>query len=145
MYLSRDAERIGSPGLVARFRRRALVTGMLAGGLALAVLPSAAGGALWDAGRPAVGVSVVGGALGLVLLWRRRYRWARVAAACAAAGLLVGWALSLGPWSPAGSGPLPPVAPPAVAGPVLVVLLAGLATVAPCYVVMPRVLRARAE
>jgi cytochrome d ubiquinol oxidase subunit II len=39
VYLSRDAERIDSPALVSRFRRRALTTGVLAGALALAALP----------------------------------------------------------------------------------------------------------
>jgi cytochrome d ubiquinol oxidase subunit II len=149
VYLSRDAERIGSPALVARFRRRALGTGVLAGGLALAalpLLPPALGGELRGVGLPAVLVSATGGVLGLVLLWRRRHRLARVAAACAPVGLLAGWGLGLYPWVLPGQMLLAEsAAPPVIAGPVLIVLLAGLAIVAPSYVFMLRVLRTVAD
>src|SRR5882757_9747927 len=146
VYLSRDAERIDSPALVARFRRRALGTGVVAGGLALAalpVLPPALGVELRGVGLPAVVVSAAGGVLGLVLLWRRRHRAARVAAACAPVGLLAGWALGVYPWVLPGQVLLAEsAAPPVIAGPVLLVLLTGLAIVAPSYVFMLRVLRA---
>jgi cytochrome bd ubiquinol oxidase subunit II len=149
VYLSRDAERIGSPALVSRFRRRALGTGVLAGGLALAalpLLPPALGGELRGVGLPAVLVSATGGVLGLVLLWRRRHALARVAAASAPAGLLAGWALGMYPWVLPGHVLLADsAAPPAIAGPVLIVLLTGLLIIAPCYLFMLRVLRAQPD
>ena len=149
VYLSRDAERIDSPVLVSRFRRRALGTGVLAGALALAawpLLPPALGGELRGVGLPAVLVSASGGVLGLVLLWRRRHGLARIAAACAPVGLLAGWGLGLYPWVLPGQMLLvESAAPPVIAGPVLIVLLTGLAIVAPSYVFMLRVLRARPD
>ena len=149
VYLSRDAERMGSPELVGRFRRRALATGVLAGGLALAalpLLPPELGGQLLGVGLPAVLASAVSGVLGLVLLWRRRHALARVAAAGAPAGLLAGWALGLYPWVLPGRVLLAEsAAPPVIAGPVLVVLLTGLAIVAPCYVFMLRALRTQPD
>jgi cytochrome d ubiquinol oxidase subunit II len=146
VYLARDAERIGSASLVARFRRRALATGVLAGGLALAALPllppEPGGQPPW----PAVLVSAVSGVLGLVLLGHRRYAVARVAAAGAPAGLLAGWALGVYPWALPGQVPLTEAAaPPAIAGPVLVVLVTGLTLVAPCYAYLIRALRALPE
>lgn len=149
VYLSRDAERMGSAGLVARFRRRALATGVLAGGLALAalpLLPPELGGQLLGVGLPAMLASAVSGVLGLVLLWRRRHALARVAAAGAPVGLLAGWALGLYPWVLPGRVLLTEsAAPPVIAGPVLIVLLAGLAIVAPCYVFMLRTLRTQPD
>ncbi|HEX4253155.1 MAG TPA: cytochrome d ubiquinol oxidase subunit II, partial [Pseudonocardia sp.] len=140
VYLGRDAERIHSPALVARFRRRALAAGVLAGALALAalpLLPPALGGELRGIGLPAVLVSATGGVLGLVLLWRRRHGPARIAAACAPVGLLAGWALGVYPWVLPGQMLLTEsAAPPVIAGPVLIVLLTGLAIVAPSYVYM---------
>jgi cytochrome bd ubiquinol oxidase subunit II len=149
VYLCRDAERIGSPELVARFRRRALASGVVAGVLALGalpLLPPALAGPLARVGLPAVAVSAVAGILGLALLWRRQHSWARVAAAAAPAGLLAGWALAMDPWVlPGQVGLAESAAPPVIAGPVIAVLLTGLAIVAPCYLVMLRVLRARPD
>jgi cytochrome bd ubiquinol oxidase subunit II len=149
VYLSRDAERIGSPRLVTRFRRRALVSGVASGALAVAalpLLPDNLAGELVGTGLPAVTVSALAGIVALVLLWRRHYAWARVAAAAAPLGLLAGWAVALHPWVLPGQLRLADsAAPPAIAGPVLGVLVAGLLIVAPCYAVMLRVLRARPE
>ncbi|HEY2206430.1 MAG TPA: cytochrome d ubiquinol oxidase subunit II [Pseudonocardia sp.] len=149
VFLSRDAERVGSPELLARFRRRALAAGVLAGALAVAalpLLPPALAGALRGVGLPAVAVSAAAGVFGLALLWRRRHAAARVAAAGAPAGLLAGWALALHPWALPGEVLLADsAAPPVIAGPVLGVLLAGLVLIAPGYAVMLRVLRARPE
>jgi cytochrome d ubiquinol oxidase subunit II len=149
VYLSRDAERVDSPDLVARFRRRALVTGVVAGALALAalpLLPPELADELRGVGLPAVAVSAAGGVLGLALVWRRRHAWARVAAAAAPAGLLAGWAFALHPWVLPGQVPLSQsAAPPVIATPVLIVLLAGLVVLAPCYLFMLRVLRARPD
>jgi cytochrome bd ubiquinol oxidase subunit II len=158
VYLARDAERIGSAFLVARFRRRALVTGMLAGGCALAALPLLpAGPALASSPLAAAGldgappmsavlVSAASGVLGLVLLWRRRYGVARVAAAGAPAALLAGWALAVYPWALPGQVLLAEAAaPPVIARPVLVVLVTGLALVAPCYAYLIHALRAQSD
>ncbi|WP_028932335.1 cytochrome d ubiquinol oxidase subunit II [Pseudonocardia spinosispora] len=149
VYLTRDAERIGSPTLVVRLRRRALVTGVLSGALALAalpLLPPEMTGELRGVGLPAVAVSATGGVLGLVLLWRRHHSLARVAAAAAPAGLLAGWAIALHPWVMPGAMRLTDsAAPPVIAGPVLGVLLTGLALIAPGYLFMVRVLRAQPD
>jgi len=102
---------------------------------ALPLLPPALGGELRGVGLPAVLVSASGGVLGLVLLWRRRHGLARIAAACAPVRAA----------RRVGAGPLPvgaagqmllaeSAAPPVIAGPVLIVLLTGLAIVAPSYV-----------
>lgn len=133
VYLSRDAERNGSPRLAGRFRRRALGSGVLAGTLALAALPGFLAGELRGVGLPAVTVSALGGLLGLLLLWRRHHGLARVAAACGPAGLLAGLAMALYPWVLPGQVRLDQSAAPAeMAGPVLAVLLAGLVVVTPC-------------
>jgi cytochrome d ubiquinol oxidase subunit II len=69
-----------------------------------------------------------------------------VAAAGAPTGLLAGWALGVYPWALPGQVPLTEAAASEViAGPVLVVLVAGLALVAPCYAYLIRVLRARPD
>ncbi|WP_165036365.1 cytochrome d ubiquinol oxidase subunit II, partial [Candidatus Protofrankia californiensis] len=84
--------------LVAGFRRRALSGAVVAGALAVVLLPL-----LWrDApvvaerfptrGVPFVAVSVCGGVGALVLVWRRHYTAARLAAGLAVAGVLWGWA-----------------------------------------------------
>jgi cytochrome bd ubiquinol oxidase subunit II len=149
VYLSRDAERVGSDRLVRRFRLRAIGSGVLAGALALLalpLLPPSLAGELAGTGLPAVAVSAAGGLLALLLLWRRRHGWARVAAALAPLGLLAGWALAVYPWVLPGQVRLTDAAAPEViARALLVVLVLGLLVVAPCYVVMLRVLRAQAE
>lgn len=101
VYLTRDAERVGDPELVARLRRRALAAGVVAGALALAALPlvpPAVSNALLGVGLPAVAGSATAGVLALVLLWQRRHSLARAAAAAAPLGLLTGWAVALHPW-----------------------------------------------
>ncbi|MGE3660519.1 MAG: cytochrome d ubiquinol oxidase subunit II [Pseudonocardia sp.] len=148
VFLARDAERVGSPGddLVGRMRRRALGAGTVAGALALGalpLLPPALATELRGIGLPAVAASATAGVLALVLLWRRSYSLARVAAAAAPLGLLAGWALALHPEALPGVTLAGTAAPAAIAGPILGVLLAGLALVAPVYLFMVRVLRAR--
>lgn len=149
VFLGRDAERIGSPRLAGRFRRRAVVSGALAGMLALAalpLLPDFLAGELREVGLPAVALSALGGLLGLLLLWRRRHGPARVAAACGPAGLLAGLAEALYPCVLPGQIRLDQwAAPPAIAGPAPAVLLAGLAIVAPCDAIFLRVVHARPE
>jgi cytochrome d ubiquinol oxidase subunit II len=145
VFLSRDAERLGAQELVARLRWRALGSGTVAGALALVALPLVPdwlAGELRGVGLPAVAFSALGGVVALVLLWRRHYAWARVAAAAAPSGLLTGWALALYPWVLPGATRLTDgAAPPVIAGPVLIVLLVGLTLVAPSYIYMLSVLR----
>jgi cytochrome bd ubiquinol oxidase subunit II len=145
VYLARDAERVGDAALMADFRRRAIAAALAAGGLALGllpVLPPVMADRLATVGAPAVGLSVVAGTTALGLLWRRRHVVARVAAALAVAALLWGWIGALHPWVVPGRLTIADAAAPTViATPVLVVLLTGLAVVAPCYVFMLRTLR----
>jgi cytochrome bd ubiquinol oxidase subunit II len=151
VYLCRDAEAAGGdPDLVADFRRRALAAAVLAGALALTALP-----VLWaDApvlasrfGRalPPAAMSVAGGIGALVLLWRRHFGAARIAAAAAPAGLLWGWGLAQYPWLVVGAaGVADSAAPPATATAVLIVLAAGMTLVTPALALLLRYTRARA-
>jgi cytochrome d ubiquinol oxidase subunit II len=98
VYLTRDAERGGEPDLAEEFRRRALATGVAAGALSAAglVVLRTDSLALFDqltTGRalPCVVVSVLAGVTSLLLLWRRAYVAARLAAALAVARLIWGW------------------------------------------------------
>jgi cytochrome d ubiquinol oxidase subunit II len=98
VYLTREAEREGEAGLAAQFRRRALVSGVITGVVAIAallVLRSDAR-ALYDAllsgpGLALVIVSVVAGVVSLVLLALRRFLAVRLTAALAVAAMLWGW------------------------------------------------------
>jgi cytochrome d ubiquinol oxidase subunit II len=97
--------RTGRPDLAEAFRQRALATGVVAGGLALAGLPIVRHDAphdLWDgltsgAGLGAVVLSGVAGIATLALVYRRRYEPARVTAALAVAAIVAGWALAQRP------------------------------------------------
>ncbi|MPZ66082.1 MAG: cytochrome d ubiquinol oxidase subunit II [Pseudonocardiaceae bacterium] len=145
VFLARDAQRIGDEALVTGMRHRALGAGLIAGALALAALPLLPPSLAEDlrvVGLPAVAVSATAGVAALLLLWRRRYAAARVATAAAPAGLLAGWALALHPWVLPGEVSLADsAAGPVTAGPILGVLLAGLAIVIPCYALMLHLLR----
>lgn len=104
VYLAADAARRGSDEMERAFRARALVAGVVAGGLALVglvVLRSEARG-LYDAlvsgdGLPALVVSGIAGAGTLALVWLRRYEAARYSAAVAVAAIVAGWALAQQP------------------------------------------------
>jgi cytochrome bd ubiquinol oxidase subunit II len=98
VYLTRDAAR-HAPELVEGFRRRALLSGLVVGGLAvigLLVLRADAAALATPLlhGRPAllVGVSVASGLASLVLLAARRYLAVRLTAGLAAAAVLWAWA-----------------------------------------------------
>ncbi|MGK5553301.1 cytochrome d ubiquinol oxidase subunit II [Actinomadura kijaniata] len=100
VYLTRDAERAGTPELVARFRARALATGGVVGALSalgLWVLAFDAPDLFRELTRgsalPLLVLSVGMGVASLVLLWLRRFRSVRVTAALAVTGLLWGWGL----------------------------------------------------
>jgi cytochrome bd ubiquinol oxidase subunit II len=100
-YLTLDAERAGEPDLVAAFRTRALITGVVVGGL------SAAGLLVLRADSPAlftelstwpavglVGLSVLAGLASLMLLGLRAFLAVRVTASLALAGVLWAWAVA---------------------------------------------------
>jgi cytochrome d ubiquinol oxidase subunit II len=97
VYLTGDAAREGDQQLAGAFRRRALITGVAVGLVALAGLavlrsevPALIRG-LTGRGLPIVILSLLTGAASLVLVARRRYLPARVTAAATVATLLWGW------------------------------------------------------
>jgi cytochrome d ubiquinol oxidase subunit II len=104
VQLAADSVRVGDAGAAAAFRRRALISGVLAGAVALgglAVLHADArrlfDGLTRGAGLAAAIVSVLAGVLALGLVWRRRPDPARFAAAVAVAAIVAGWALAQRP------------------------------------------------
>jgi cytochrome d ubiquinol oxidase subunit II len=104
VYLAADAQRIGELALVTAFRRRALVTGVLAGALAVAALIVVHDDArlIWNRltsgwGPVALVASGSAGAATLRFLRARRYEPARVAAAIAVAAVVAGWAIAQSP------------------------------------------------
>jgi cytochrome d ubiquinol oxidase subunit II len=103
-WLTADAARAGEEELVRAFRVRALVTGALAGALALAgliVLRSDArpifDGLTSGAGLGAVIASALAGAATLALVARGRFEAARYSAAVAVAAVVAGWAIAQSP------------------------------------------------
>jgi len=104
VYLAADARREGDEEMVESFRRRALVTGSLAGVAAIAGAFVVRSDARWIFDRlvdtPAVlsvGVSLLAGAATLALVQRRRLEAARISAAVAVAAVVGGWALAQNP------------------------------------------------
>jgi cytochrome d ubiquinol oxidase subunit II len=104
VYLAADAQRSGSERLVAAFRARALITGVIAGALALLALIVLRedAGRIWHGlthgwGLAPLAVSVVAGLTALALVVARRYEPARVAAATAVAAVVAGWAVAQSP------------------------------------------------
>jgi cytochrome bd ubiquinol oxidase subunit II len=103
-YLCADAMREGQRELAEAFRRRALVSGIVLGGVALsgiAVL-SADAPRLFDGlthrALPLVIVSAIAGVASLLLVLRRRYLLVRITAALAVTTVLWGWALAQYPY-----------------------------------------------
>jgi cytochrome bd ubiquinol oxidase subunit II len=105
VYLAGDSARAGQADLVAAFRARALLAGVVTGVVALAgllVLRSDSR-ALYDgltsgAGLAMVLVSGAAGAATLALVYRERYELARVTAAGAVAAVVVGWVIAQSPY-----------------------------------------------
>jgi len=104
VYLAADAVRRGSAELERAFRGRALATGVVAGGLAVAglVVVHAEAHRIYERlvglpGLPALIVSAVAGLGTLALVWMRRYEAARYSAAAAVAAIVAGWALAQQP------------------------------------------------
>lgn len=105
VYLAADARRRFDGDMVAAFRTRALVAGVVAGVLALVGLavvrvdaPRLFGGLTAGWGLAAVAVSAAAGVVSLALVATWRFRSARIAAAAAVAALLGGWAAAQRPY-----------------------------------------------
>jgi len=104
VYLAADARRLGDRDLERAFQRRAIVTGIVAGGLAFAALLVVRSDArpIYDgltggAGVAALVVSAGAGISTLALVSRSRFEAARAAAASAVAAIIAGWALAQEP------------------------------------------------
>jgi cytochrome bd ubiquinol oxidase subunit II len=104
VFLSGDAVRAGDQDLVRSFRARALMSGLVAGPIAiggLAVLHSDAHHLFEELvtgkGLPALIVSVLAGGATLALVWLWRFEPARYTAALAVAAIVAGWALAQSP------------------------------------------------
>jgi cytochrome bd ubiquinol oxidase subunit II len=104
VYLAADARRLDSRLLVRDFRVRALVSGVVAGALALAglLVIRASAPSLWHGltsgpGLALVIVSAVAGVLTMVLVWFGRFGPARASAALAVAAVIAGWAAAQAP------------------------------------------------
>ncbi|HKS53062.1 MAG TPA: cytochrome d ubiquinol oxidase subunit II [Pseudonocardiaceae bacterium] len=104
IYLCADARREGQHQLAEAFRRRALVTGLVVGALALggiAVLHADAPrlfDGLTHRALPVVVISAIAGVASLLLVLRRRYLPVRITAALAVTAVLWGWALAQYPY-----------------------------------------------
>jgi cytochrome d ubiquinol oxidase subunit II len=100
VFLAADSVRYGENSLAAAFRRRALVAGVLSGGLALAGLLVMRGSGLnltHGAALALVCVSGVAGLATLLLCWRSLFGLARLTAALAVGAVVVGWAAAQAP------------------------------------------------
>jgi cytochrome bd ubiquinol oxidase subunit II len=105
VFLGADSERAGRPELVAAFRARALGSGVVTGGLAIAGLavvssdaPALYDGLVSGAGLACVIGSAVAGLVTLVLEWRKRFELARYTAAAAVGAIVAGWAFAQEPY-----------------------------------------------
>ncbi|MGW0248525.1 cytochrome d ubiquinol oxidase subunit II [Nocardia goodfellowii] len=104
VFLTADAARSDDGTLAEYLRPRALLVGALTGAIAIAAIvpirhdaPTLGAGLLGRA-LPMIVVSTAAGVLTLVLVFRRRYRPARVTAVIAVAAIVIGWALAQTPW-----------------------------------------------
>ncbi|WP_322750213.1 MULTISPECIES: cytochrome d ubiquinol oxidase subunit II [unclassified Frankia] len=147
VYLCRDASRrAGTEHLVDGLRRRALGSAVVAGTLACVLLPL-----LWrDApvvaqrfatrGVPFVMASACGGVGALVLVWRRHFTAARLAAGLAVAGVLWGWAAAQYPDLVVGQvSAVAAAAPTENVRAVLIAIGAGVAVLIPALVLLFKV------
>src|ERR687888_585550 len=104
VFLCADATKLDDQNLEARFRRRALGAGIVAGIIAVAGVGVVAADAdrifhrlTTGAGLAGVVISLVAGVATLPLVWRRQYEPARYSAAVAVAAIIAGWALAQSP------------------------------------------------
>ena len=105
VYMAGDSVRAGLPDMERAFRARALIAGVVAGAVAIGglfVLRSDArplfDGLTSDGGLAFVIASAVAGGTTLVLVWVRRYEFARFTAAAAVASVTIGWAFAQSPY-----------------------------------------------
>ncbi len=105
VYLAADAAREGERDLLEAFRARALLAALLAGALAIAGLFVLHGDAhriyhrlLDGPGLVGLVLSVLGGTATVGLVLARRFEPARISAAIAVAGMILGWALAQQPY-----------------------------------------------
>ncbi|MEV0716031.1 cytochrome d ubiquinol oxidase subunit II [Asanoa sp. NPDC050611] len=105
VFLAADAERVRDRGLVESFRWRALLSGAVAGALALGALFVVRSDErmLFDGltsgwGLVPVVVSGVAGLVAMGLVFVRRFTAARLAAALAVAAVIIGWAVAQRPY-----------------------------------------------
>jgi len=105
VFLGADSRRAENAELVEAFRRRALGSGVVAGGLAIAgllVVRSDAPGLYDDLtsgpGLVCVLGSAVAGLVTLWLEWRERFEVARYSAAVAVGAIVAGWAVAQEPY-----------------------------------------------
>ena len=100
VFLAADSGRYGETSLAAAFRRRALLAGVVSGGLALAGLLVMRGSGLNLTHGVALALVCVSGVAGLAtmaLCWASRFGLARLTAALAVAAVVVGWAAAQAP------------------------------------------------
>lgn len=104
VFLTADAARSGDHALADYLRSRTLIVGGVTGVVAIAAIapirrdaPTLGAGLLGRA-LPLIALSAAAGVLTLVLVYRRRYGWARVPAATAVAAIVIGWAVAQTPW-----------------------------------------------
>jgi cytochrome bd ubiquinol oxidase subunit II len=105
VYLAADARRLGLGVLMRDFRIRALLSGVVAGALAVAglLVVRFSAAALWHglttgAGLVLVIISGLAGVLTLILVWRFAFAAARASAALAVAAVIAGWAAAQEPY-----------------------------------------------
>ncbi len=104
VYLAADGVRLGDAELVRAYRLRALVSGLVAGAVALGGLLVVRSDArpIWDgltsgSGLAAVIVSAVAGTVTLLAILQGRFQLARGTATLAVAAIAVGWVLAQRP------------------------------------------------
>jgi cytochrome d ubiquinol oxidase subunit II len=104
VYMAADAKRLGLDDLRRGFRARSLVTGVVAGALAIGGLavvhadaPALYGGLTGGAGLVCVIASAAAGVAALALVWAGRFDAARFCAAGAVAAITVGWGVAQHP------------------------------------------------
>jgi cytochrome d ubiquinol oxidase subunit II len=146
VYMAGDAAHLGLEDLRRGFRARALVTGAVAGGLAIGGLavvhadaPALYHGLTTGAGLVCVVVSAVAGVAALALVAGGRYDAARFSAAVAVAGITVGWGVAQHPEMLPGRLTVAQAAAPHTTLVALVAsVAAGLAIIGPCLAALYR-------
>jgi cytochrome d ubiquinol oxidase subunit II len=146
VYMAADAKRLGLDDLRRGFRARSLVTGVVAGALAiggLAVVHADAsalyGGLTGGAGLVCVIASAAAGVVALTLVWAGRFAAARFCAAGAVAAITIGWGVAQHPALLPGRLTIAQAAAPHATLVALVASIAvGLAVIAPALVALYR-------